>query len=111
VVRSVSVVLRERARADIAETVDWYRDHADVATALRFVEALESALRKMARHPAAGSPCYALALDLPGLRSWPLSGFPYIVFYVERSDHDDVWRVLHGHRDVPASLVEDDTSS
>jgi toxin ParE1/3/4 len=30
--------------------------------------------------------------------------YPYLVFYVERDDHIDVWRVLHGQRDIPAWL-------
>jgi len=29
-----------------------------------------------------------------------------IIFYVERSDHIDVWRVLHGKRDVPQWMSE-----
>jgi toxin ParE1/3/4 len=31
------------------------------------------------------------------------------VFYVERHDHIDVWRVLHGQRDIPAWMQEPDT--
>lgn len=108
--RSVPVVLRARARADIEEAVDGYRDQADAATAVRFVDALENALRKIGRHPAMGSPRYGLTLDLPGLRSWPLAAFPHIIFYVERADQVDVWRVLHGHRDIPRSLSDEDLS-
>jgi hypothetical protein len=36
---------------------------------------------------------------------WPR--YPYLVFYVERSDHIDIWRVLHGQRDIPAWLLND----
>lgn len=28
--------------------------------------------------------------------------FPYLVFHMPREDHVDVWRVLHGERDIPA---------
>jgi toxin ParE1/3/4 len=38
------------------------------------------------------------------LRSWTLKRNAHIVFYVERDAHIDVWRVLHGMRDVPAWL-------
>ena len=31
---------------------------------------------------------------------------PYLVFYVERPDHIDVWRVLHSQRDIPAWMQE-----
>jgi toxin ParE1/3/4 len=43
---------------------------------------------------------------LPGLQSWPLTRYPHLVFYVERPDHIDVWRVLHGQRDIPAWMQE-----
>ena len=49
-----------------------------------------------------GSPRDAHELGLPGLRSWALKRYPYLVFYVERTDHVDVWRVLHEDRDIPA---------
>lgn len=44
-----------------------------------------------------------------GLRSWPLARYPYpyLVFYIERDDHIDVWRLLHGLRDMAAWLRED----
>jgi toxin ParE1/3/4 len=29
-----------------------------------------------------------------------------LIFYVEKDDHVDVWRVLHGQRDIPASMRE-----
>lgn len=36
-----------------------------------------------------------------GLRSRNLKRNPDLVFYVERSRHIDVWRVLYGQRDIP----------
>jgi toxin ParE1/3/4 len=35
-----------------------------------------------------------------------LSRYPYLVFYLERPDRIDVWRVLHGERDTPAWMHE-----
>ena len=63
-------------------------------------------------HPAIGSPRYAHELNLPGLRCLTLTRYPHIVFYVERDDYIDVWRVLHGMRDIPSSLRDegDDTN-
>ena len=49
---------------------------------------------------------YAHELNLPGLRFWPLKRFPYLVFYVEHASHIDVWRVLHGKRDIPVWLQD-----
>jgi toxin ParE1/3/4 len=46
-------------------------------------------------------------LNLPGLRFWSLTRYPYLVFSMELDAHVDVWRVLHGQRDIPAWLVTD----
>ncbi len=104
------VVLRALARRDIEESIDWYRDHVGTDTALAFVDALDAALDHVGSHPGTGSPRYATELDLPGLRSWLLDGVPHLVFYVERDDHVDVWRVLHARRDIPSWLSPPETS-
>ena len=36
------------------------------------------------------------------LRFRPVGKFPYLIFYVETEADIDVWRVLHGARDIPA---------
>lgn len=68
----------------------------------------EKAYGHIGRNPATGSPRHAHELNLPGLRAWPLTRYPHLVFYVERPDHIDVWRVLHGQRDIPAWMQEPD---
>ena len=98
------VVRRALAEQDIEEAIDRYLTEGGADLALRFVDALEAATRHIARHPATGSPRYATAIDLPGLRFWPLKRFPQLVFYVEHGDAIDAWRVLHGQRDIPAWL-------
>ena len=100
------VVLRERARRDIDEAVEHYLGEAGPAVALAFIDALEDACRRIGEQPAAGSPRYAHELDIPGLRSRTVRTFPYLVFYVERAADIDVWRVLHGARDIPAWMRE-----
>ncbi len=37
---------------------------------------------------------------------WPLARYPQVVFDVEQADHVDVWRVLHGQRDIPAWMSQ-----
>ena len=100
------VILRVQADRDIRAAVDHYLAEAGEKAALGFIAAFEQAYRHIARHPATGSPRYAHELDLPGLRSWPLKRYPYLIFYVERDDHVDVWRVLHDARDVPLWMRE-----
>jgi toxin ParE1/3/4 len=100
------IVPRERAKRDAEEAVDYYLSAGGEKAALGFVDALERAYRHIARHPAAASLRYAHELDVPGLRCWPLKRYPYLVFFVERDDHVDVWRVLHAERDIPAWMRE-----
>lgn len=73
-----------------------------------WLENLLKAYGYIGRHPATGSPRYAHELNLPGLFAWPLTRYPHLVFYVEHSAHIDVWRVLHGQRDIPAWMLEPD---
>jgi toxin ParE1/3/4 len=105
-VKSKPVIPRELANRDVDEAVDYYLSDGGDQAALGFIEALEQAYAHISRHPATGSPHYAHDLNLPGLRFWPLTNYPYLVFYVERTDHIDVWRVLHGRRDIPAWMHE-----
>jgi len=100
------VIPRRLATGDVEQAVDRYLKEAGEAVALGFVDALERAYRQIGKHPGSGSPRYDHELDLPGLRSWPVARFPYLVFYVERDDHVDVWRVLHAGRDIPAWMRE-----
>ena len=100
--KSKPVIPRELANRDVDEAVAYYLSEGADKAALSFIDALEQAYAHIGRHPATGSPRYAHELNLPGLRFWPLTRFPYLVFYIERTDHIDVWRVLHGQRDIPA---------
>lgn len=107
-----AVVPRVQAHRDVEEAVayPYHLSEATAQVALGFVEALERAYAQVGRHAAMGSPRYAHELNLPGLRAWPLKRYPYIVFYVERPDCVDVWRVLHGQRDVPAWMRDPDSA-
>ena len=101
------VVLREKAVLDAEEAVAYYLSEAGEKVAAAFIDALERAYRQIARYPESGSQRYAHELDLPGLRHWPLGRFPHLVFYIHLKDHVDVWRVLHGARDIPEWLHDE----
>ena len=103
------VVPRELANRDIDDAIACYLSENAEPAALGFIDALGQAYAHIARHPATGSPRYAHELNLPGLRFWPLAHHPHLVFYVERPQHIDVWRVLHGQRDIPAWMQEPET--
>ena len=101
-----SVVLRAAARRDIEEAIAHYRKEAGPHVALSLIDALQEASRHISDNPLSGSPRYGHEVNLSGLRTWPLKGFPYLVFYMTGQGRIDVWRVLHSRRDIPDWLGE-----
>lgn len=99
-------IWRAAARSDAAEAAWWYAQEAGLAAGERFLAAVEHGIDHLSRHPAIGSSRYAVALNLEGLRFWPLNGYPYLLLYVELETHLDIWRVLHAQRDIPAWMAE-----
>ena len=98
------VVPRAQAIRDAQNAVDFYFGEGAGRAALGFVDALERAYRHIGRHPGTGSQRYDHELGLPGLRTWPVARYPHLICFVERTDHVDVWRILHGQRDLPSWL-------
>ena len=94
------VILRELARRDVGQALDYYIGQQAYDEARHFVDRLAEAFDHLSRYPESGSQRYAQELNLAGVRHWPLAGFPYLFFYVEGQDHLDVWRVLHAGRDI-----------
>ena len=95
------VIARELVNSDIDEIIAYYLGESAEQAALGFIDALENVYAHIGHNPGTGSPRYAHELNLPGLRFWPLTRYPHLVFYVERPDHIAAWRVLHGTRDIP----------
>lgn len=104
-IKGKPVIPRALAQQDTEDTISYYVSEQAERAALGFIDALQNAYTHISRHPASGVLRYAHEVDLPGLLCWPLKRYPYLVFYVERDDHIDVWRVLHGKRDIPESLT------
>lgn len=100
------LVFRTKALADVEAAARWYAEEAGAETAERFLSELGAAYAHVARRAGTGSPRWGHELNLPGLRAWPLGRFNHLVFYVEHDSHIDVWRVLHGARDIPAAFAD-----
>jgi len=98
------VTLRQRSIDDADAAFDYLLEEAPPGTAANFIDSLQQALDHLSQHPLTGSLRFAFELNIPELRSWPLTRFPYLVFYVAIDDDVDVWRILHAHRDIPASI-------
>ena len=69
-----------------------------------FALTVDSELSHLRRHPDTGSPRYGLQLGIPGLRSWPVKKFPYMIFYMVEDTRIVVLRVLHQSTDIPVHL-------
>ncbi len=100
------VVLRGRARRDFDNAVEHYLEEAGPVLAEDFTDAVEETLRHVGESPATGSPRYARELDIPGLRFRMTGKFPYLVPYVEKDSVVEVWRILHGSREIPTRMRE-----
>ena len=92
-----------QAQADIEAALAYFQSEAP-HLAGNFLDALEKAVAHIRRAPGAGSPRYAHALDVPGLRFWLPGKFPYALFYLEHADCLLVIRLVHMSRDIPVSL-------
>lgn len=100
------VAPRAQARSDADAAIEHYSKEAGVDVALGFIDALEHVYGLIGEVPAAGSPRWAHELNLPGLRSCRLKGYPWLVFYIELEQHIDVWRLLHAKRDIPGWMSD-----
>jgi toxin ParE1/3/4 len=74
--------------------------HQDNPTAARFfLEAAYDAFEFLARNPGVGR--QRTDLGFPEIRSWRIPSFRrYLIFYRELPDRIQIWRVLHGARDL-----------
>ncbi len=78
--------------------------HRDNPLAARaFLEAVYSSFEFLARNPGVGRK--RADLGFPEIRSWRVAGFRrYLIFYHELPDRVQIWRVLHGSRDLLQDL-------
>jgi len=103
-VRQKPVVRRRRADDDIEATLAYYLNEAGPEVVADFVDRLEEALKRISRRPGVGSPRYGHVIQISELRSWPIKSFPYQIYYLEKTDHIELSRVLHSSNDVPSWL-------
>ena len=75
--------------------------------ATKWADAISAALQHIGQTPGVGSPRYADILRIAGLRFWAVERFPYLIFYIKHDTQIDIWRVLHGERDIAARLGTD----
>ncbi len=83
---------------DLQEAARYLRNHNETI-ARKFLESAYDSFEFLARNPGIGRP--RPDLDFQGLRSWHVFGFRrFLIFYRELPEHIQIWRVLHGTRDL-----------
>ena len=79
------------------------RDNPQAADA--FLEAAYDTFDFLSRNPGLGR--RRGDLGYPEVRCWRIAGFRrYLIFYRELPDRIQIWRVLHGARDLHSALSE-----
>jgi toxin ParE1/3/4 len=84
--------VRQRARLDIAEAIDWY-DERSPGRGEHFLRALDEALQKLQENP------LQYQLVRGELRRSLLRPYPYNLVYAVEDDEIIVLRCLHARRD------------
>lgn len=70
-----------------------------------FIDELQLIRDLLAEFPSIGSSRFALETHIPGLRDVAGKRFPHVVFYTDDEDAVRIHRLLHGSRDIPATLT------
>lgn len=93
---------------DVATQFAWYVQHAGEVVAWRFFESVNATLSALAEHPAKGRRRQFQHKALRELRSFPVrEPFDrFLIFYRATPDKLEVWRLMHGARDLPRRLSE-----
>lgn len=87
---------------DLQAAARYIRRH-NPAAACAFLEAAYDSFEFLARNPGIGRT--RVDLGFPEIRSWRIKGFRrYLIFYREMPDRIQIWRVLHGARDLHRDL-------
>ena len=84
------IALREQARADIADAVEWYQRRGLVS---EFLKAFEAALATIRQNP------LQYQVVARGIRRAPLKRFPYGLMYFVDEDEVVILTCFHDRRD------------
>jgi toxin ParE1/3/4 len=104
-VKNAWFVFSDAAVADILEQAEWYFTQSGQSLAKRWDKAVTSAVLRVVRNPASGTPCVFRPAELRNVRRVTIAGFPkHLLFYRIRKTEILVLRVVHGARDLEKLL-------
>ena len=89
--RNKAVKLHAEARAELQDSVAFYRERAGEGWAARFKQRVAEGLNAIGAEPER----YPPAPDLPGVQKLRIEQFPFSLFYINRPDY--VWVVAIAH--------------
>jgi toxin ParE1/3/4 len=105
---TIAVQKSDLFTADVAQQFSWYHNNASDVVAWRFFAAVDLTVSQLAREPNLGRVRHFRHPQLQNLRSFRVEPpFQKIqIFYRITTDGVQIWRLMHGARDLPRRLAE-----
>lgn len=100
-----TLIYQIKAQEDVEQAVDYYKEKSK-ALGNKFYHELMKSYGHISDHPAIGSNRFAYELNIPNLKTWALTDFPYIIFYIEKAQYIHIYRVLHSSQQIPSWMFE-----
>lgn len=101
-------VIRPRANRDVDEHFA-YLGRQSRETAIRFLRAVRATMDELTAAPELGGIWDSSNPRLAGVRVWQVRGFKnHLIFYRPAEERVEFLRILHGARDLPTILEEED---
>lgn len=97
---------RTTAESELQEAVAYYLGEGAFDAALGLVDEFEAALGVIGEHPGIGSARLEAELGIPGVRTFAMPTYPYVIVYFDAAEFVDVRHVLHSSRDIPRRLTD-----
>ena len=102
------IVITPKASQDLDDLFDYIAQNNPDA-ALRFFDAARQSIATLAQTPSIGSLYLVNNPRLVGLRKWGVRSFEkYLIFYLISEDLLTVVRIIHGSRDIPTLLEQEE---
>ncbi len=105
--KRIEIFVRHDAELDAFGYFQYIHDH-NPASAVRFLEAIDQTVERLALHPLIGRLRKFRGRDLKNIRSWRVDGFEnYLIFYRVTKTRLEILRIKHGAMDFPQALLPD----
>lgn len=105
--KRIEIFVRHDAELDAFGYFQYIHDH-NSAAAVRFLDAIDQTVERLALHPLIGRLRKFRAQDLRNIRSWRVDGFEnYLIFYRVTKTRLEILRIKHGAMDFPQALRGD----